>query len=171
MTTKSAFTAEEWNALLQGPMNAAMFIAVADPGGIIGPIKEMYSAAKEIAKAAQKPAANELMGALLAEFKDRESMKQARPEFSSKTDIELLKSEIRAELQQTAQTVDEKATTEEATEYKEWLYQIGNQTAKAAKEGSFLGFGGVRVSEAETAALKELANLLGVSVSGMEAPA
>jgi len=33
--------------------------------------------------------------------------------------------------------------------------------AEAAKEGGFLGFGGTRVSEQETSALKDLSSVLG----------
>ncbi|MFO7632566.1 MAG: hypothetical protein R6W76_08510 [Caldilinea sp.] len=35
-------------------------------------------------------------------------------------------------------------------------------TAEAAKEGDFMGIGGVRVNEAEKAALQQLAEILGV---------
>ena len=37
------------------------------------------------------------------------------------------------------------------------------RTAEAAKEGGFLGLGGVRVSDAEQATLAEIARVLGVA--------
>ena len=55
-----------------------------------------------------------------------------------------------------------KATPEESTTYREWLYQVGVRQANASKEGGFLGIGAVRVNEAEQNALTELARTLGV---------
>ena len=52
----------------------------------------------------------------------------------------------------------------EAEEYKRWLVTLAQKTAEAAKEGGFLGIGGTRVSEAEKAAITDLASALGVSI-------
>jgi hypothetical protein len=43
----------------------------------------------------------------------------------------------------------------DATAFKTWLRQISQHVAEAAKEGGFLGIGGVTVSEAEKATLAE----------------
>jgi hypothetical protein len=45
------------------------------------------------------------------------------------------------------------------------LLNLGNRVANAAKESSFLGFGGERVSEPERTLLAELAQSLGVQSS------
>ena len=56
----------------------------------------------------------------------------------------------------------------EAQAYKQWVYQAAQNSANAAKEGGVFGIGGERVSEAETAALQELATALDLpSVSGV----
>ena len=49
----------------------------------------------------------------------------------------------------------------DAAAYKAWLLQIANNVAEASKEGGFLGFGGVDVSDAEKATLTEIAAALG----------
>jgi hypothetical protein len=59
--------------------------------------------------------------------------------------------------------IDRKATPAEAGEVKQWLVGIAQRTAQAAKEGGFLGIGGVPVSESETAAVREVARALGAS--------
>ena len=46
---------------------------------------------------------------------------------------------------------------------KRWLIGIAQRTAQAAKEGGFLGFGGVQVSETETGAIRDVARALGVA--------
>ena len=39
---------------------------------------------------------------------------------------------------------------------KAWLRQVSHNVAEASKEGGFLGFGGVTVSDAEKATLGEI---------------
>ncbi len=159
MTTKTDFTAEEWEQLLEAPMSIAMYIAVASPS-IFGSIKEAVSVAKNIAKKTQE-GTTELLSFLLAEFQDKEAAKQAQPEFESK-DPASIKQEVLDELGAVVTLLDEKASAEEASEIKSWLYQVGVDAANASKEGGFLGIGAVRVSDEEKAALEELAGVLGV---------
>ncbi len=159
MTTKTDFTAEEWEQLLEAPMSIAMYIAVASPS-IFGSIKEAVSVAKNIAKKT-KEGTTELLSFLLAEFQDKEAAKQAQPEFESK-DPASIKQEVLDELGAVVTLLDEKASAEEASEIKSWLYQVGVDAANASKEGGFLGIGAVRVSDEEKAALEELAGVLGV---------
>jgi hypothetical protein len=56
-------------------------------------------------------------------------------------------------LRRTSALLSTKATHEEASEVKAWLAKIAQATAEAAKEGGFLGFGGLSVSDQEKAAL------------------
>jgi len=48
----------------------------------------------------------------------------------------------------------------DAAAFKNWLRQISQHVAEAAKEGGFLGIGGVTVSEAEKATLTEISSAL-----------
>jgi len=159
MTTKADYTPEEWDILLEAPMSIAMYIAVASPS-VFGSVKEATSVARNIANKT-KESNTELLGALLAEFQNKETSKQAQPEFESK-DPAAVKKQVLDELGAAAALLDEKATAEEATEIKTWYYQVGVDAANAAKEGGFLGIGAVRVSDAEKAALGEIAGALGV---------
>ena len=51
---------------------------------------------------------------------------------------------------------------DDATAFKEWLREISQHVAEAAKEGGFLGIGGVLVSEVEKATLVEISSALGL---------
>src|SRR5262245_7930519 len=51
----------------------------------------------------------------------------------------------------------------DAAAFKTWLRSIGQSVAEAASEGSFLGFGGVRVSDAEKATLDDIAEAPGTT--------
>ena len=60
-----------------------------------------------------------------------------------------------------ASLLSEKASAEEADQYREWAMAVAENVAKAAHEGGFLGFGGTQVSEGERALFRELADALG----------
>ena len=65
-------------------------------------------------------------------------------------------------LRQVADVVDTKAPGD-AVAFKTWLRQISQHVAEAAKEGGFLGIGGVAVSDAEKATLAEVSKALKLS--------
>jgi hypothetical protein len=52
----------------------------------------------------------------------------------------------------------------DAAAFKAWLSDISQEVAEASVEGTFLGFGGMKVSDAEKATLAEIAKSLGRSV-------
>jgi hypothetical protein len=52
MTTKAAFSPEEWTELLQAPMTVAMYITIVSPS-VFGSVKEAYSVARSIAQKVQ----------------------------------------------------------------------------------------------------------------------
>ena len=58
-----------------------------------------------------------------------------------------------------AALLDAKAPADAAA-FKSWLQSIAQHTAEAAKEGGFLGFGGVQVSDAEKATVAEISSAL-----------
>jgi hypothetical protein len=163
MTTKAQFTPEEWNSLLSAPSLAALYVALASPG-IVDSVKESLAAATAIAKAAQEAPANELMGALITDYKDREALKGARPQVEMK-DPAQVKGDVLNGLRTVGALVDAKATPAEASHFKQWLYQIAQASANAAKEGDFLGIGGQRVSAEESAALKEIADTFQINAA------
>ena len=53
-----------------------------------------------------------------------------------------------------------KASPEDAEAYRAWLEDAAQEAANAAKEGGFLGFHAVRVSEGEQRMLDKLAEAL-----------
>ena len=54
-------------------------------------------------------------------------------------------------------------TPQEAAAFKMWLGAISSKVAEAASEGSFLGFGGEKVSAKEKATLDDIAKALGIA--------
>lgn len=64
-------------------------------------------------------------------------------------------------LRETTALLDRKAP-EQSNAVRTWLHEIGRRVAEASKEGGFLGFGGVKVSDAEKATLDEIARALNI---------
>ncbi len=74
-----------------------------------------------------------------------------------------LRAQLLEDSRAVASILEEKATADEANEYKEWAMGIAENVANAAKEGGFLGIGGTRVSDGEIEAFAEIAHALGTS--------
>ena len=159
MTTKADYTPEEWTLLMQAPMMAALNVIAASPSGPIGVVQEMMVVTKAALGAVEKASGNELIAAVAAEFKETKG-DTAKPEGLK---AEELKSRSLEHLRQVAALLGQKSNPEEATAFKGWLVEMAGNVASAAKEGGFMGIGGTAVTEAETAALKEVAEALGVA--------
>ncbi len=159
MTSKVDFTTEEWTQLLQAPSAAGIYVMMSDPSFIVGSIKEVFAVSSNIIKKANADN-GELLSALLADFQQKEMLKQAQIKFE-KNNIDAIKNTVADALKKTSQILEQKATIDEREEITGWLYDVSVKTANA---GGFLGFGGTRVSENETAALQEIAGHLGVTV-------
>jgi hypothetical protein len=161
MTTKVDYTAEEWELLIRGPFMAAMAVIAASPSGPTGVIKELSAVGKLLLQEAnQSGETKALINTLVSDVK-------AGSHPSSMTEQGQRPEEIKDLALQTCQEVvallARKAPAPEAEGFKRWLLTAAQQAAKASKDGTFLGIGGVRVSAAEQAVLTRLAGMLGVT--------
>ena len=146
MTKKAGFNAEEWSVVVGAPLLAAMLVISADKGGSV---RETVAVARAYAEAKQSHD-GELMSALLSEPAGKQitSKRRSREEVAA---------EALATLRQAIAILERVATEDEVVEYKRFVYSLGETAAQAHKEGGFLGIGGTPVSEAEQAALDEIA--------------
>ncbi len=165
MTDKSDFTVEEWKLLLESVMMAGIAVTAAEPSGLWGLLKESIASGSALAQAKLDPGSNPLIKAAVADLETSQGQSIARDglkaQLASSKPIEI-KARCIETLRQAGALVDAKAPADAAA-FKGWLHQISQHVAEAAKECGFLGFGGVRVSESEKAALTEISNALGVT--------
>ncbi len=160
--TKNDFTPEEWQSVVGLPVAVSMVISLASPA--MGDMfKESMALAKQVADIANNPNAAGLLAELAAEYKDQATLKQAQPELD-KSSLEAARAKLLESVRAAVAILDAKGG-EEAGALKTWLYGVAVATAEAAKEGDFMGIGGVKVNEAEKAALQELATVLQVAQS------
>ena len=162
MADKSSFTPEEWTRLLEAPMMAGMAVSAAEPSGLFGMLKESFATGKLLVQAKTDASANPLVKAVAADYETAEGRKAASEGLRAKLgggQPGEIKTKALDALRQVAALLAAKAPAD-APAFKAWLAQISQSVAEAAKEGGFLGFGGVQVSEAEKATLAEIATAL-----------
>jgi len=160
MTDKAAFTDEEWATLRRSPLVAGMAISIADPGGPIEVIKETSAVMRVVTEAAAER--DDLVGAVAKDVREQVQQRH-NPVGDFKPRGATGGKEILDELGRGAQIAGAKADPAEAQAYREWLLECAQRAAEAAKEGGFMGFRAVQISEGEEKMLAEIRQTLGIS--------
>ena len=161
MTTKADYTEAEWTRLKRAPFLAGMSISLADPGGPIEAVKETAATLKSVVAAADGGGHGELVQSIARDVRDdtkgrKSPMAGFKPASGATAGVEILD-----ELREVDRLVAAKATAEEADDLRAWLVAVAQEAANAAKEGGFMGFHAVRVSEGEQRMLDQLRQVLG----------
>jgi hypothetical protein len=153
MTGKADFTPEEWELILQGPPSAGLIVATAQRGGTL---RESLSIAKAYVEARQHHGESELLDEIVA----------SKPEMDHTRyrSIEELKEHGLQHLRDAVALLERKAKPEEVDEYRQFVLNLADKVASAHREG-LLGLSGERVSDAERAAIAEIAEALGAARS------
>jgi hypothetical protein len=153
MTGKADFTEEEWKDVLQGPPTAGMIVAMAQRGGSF---RETISMAKAYGEARKEHGESELLDEIASTKPEVDRTRYPSAEEQREHGLE--------HLRDTIGLLEQKATPEEMEEYRRFVLTLAQRVAEAHKEG------GERVSEAETAAIAEIAEALGSSTPGSSSP-
>ena len=165
MTTKIDYSPQEWKSLLVAPFFASMLVVISDMN--MGFFKELAALGQAVTLSATH-SKNELIRDIAADLSKKETQETIKPEMEKvqgQKDPQVLKQNFMDVLLGAADLVSARSD-EDGAAYRQWLLYLAQQTAEGAKEGGFLGFGAVRVSEKEKAMLTELAQGL-----GLDAPA
>jgi hypothetical protein len=148
MTTKTEFNAEEWERAAQAPALAGVLVIMADRGGTI---RETIALGRAYAEA-RRDGGSELLEQVVATA--------PRVDPASLGPADQLRQQLPERIREAVRLVEEKATPEEAEEYRQFILRVADVVAHAHKEGGVLGIGGKEVSEQEQTALDELARAL-----------
>ena len=165
MSTKDDFTDEEWMDVMNAPLNAGGLVLSMSPSGPMGLVHEiraMFQAMHDLTKA---NATSPLMQAI-AEYiahkpsKEEEAelqalSKQQQQEFKGLKPEEA-KQKMMDNLREAVALVSSKSSPEDVQAYKELVFGVAEKVAGAAKEGGFMGIGGVVVSDTEKTLLDEI---------------
>jgi len=155
VSKQSDYTSEEWATLTSAPAFASMLVSMVDLSGPIGLLQEA-TAGYKAAIAALESSTSELVHAVATRIEAGH-----RPQMSDlPKDREALRAAMLDHCRAAAAIVAARSPGE-VESYRRWILSIAHAAAGGAKEGSFLGIGGTRVSEPESAALRDLARALG----------
>jgi hypothetical protein len=151
MTGKADFTDDEWKDVLQGPPTAGMIVVTAQRGGTF---RESISMAKAYGEARKEHGESQLLDEIAA----------TKPEIDRTRyhSADELKEQGLKHLGESVALLAGKATAAEVEEYRRFVLTLAQRVAEAHKEG-FLGLSGERVSEAESAAIAEIAAAIGAA--------
>jgi hypothetical protein len=159
VTTKADYADEEWIRLRRAPFVAGMAISIADPGGPIELTKETMATLKATSS---PPTQDELLVSVSQEILAMVNQKQ-NPLADFKPDKSSLAGKmILDEIIAVNAILGVKATPAEGDAFRRWLLEVAAAAADAAKEGGFMGFGAVQVSEGEQRMIDELRAALGM---------
>ena len=149
MTGKSAFTEEEWQAVLEGPPVAGMLVLTAERGGSF---RESFALAKAYREAREQHGESEVLDEIVAAKPEFDRHKYGTPEKLGQEGMQSLRDAVAA--------LESKATPEEVEAYRSFVLALARRVAAAHKES------GESVSPGEQAALDQLAAALGGQGTG-----
>jgi hypothetical protein len=148
MTTKAAFSPEEWKVVLEGPPIAGTIVVTAARGGTF---RETIAMAKAYAEARGEHGESELLDEIVA----------TKPEVDHTRyhSAEELREHGLGNLRNAVAVLKSKATTEELDDYRRFVLSLAGKVAAAHREH------GQAVSPAEAEAIQQLTEALGTSSS------
>jgi hypothetical protein len=146
MTTKAAFSPEEWKVVLEGPPTAGMIVITAARGGMW---RETIAMSKAYAEARGQHGESELLDEIVAAKPHVDHTRYHSPGE--------LKASGLAHLRDAVALLESKATAEERDDYGRFVLNLADKVAAAHRED------GQTVSPAEAEAIREIAAALGTT--------
>jgi hypothetical protein len=163
MSVLADYTPEQQQLLLRSLEAASVAIAAASLGSARETISEGFAAASYVMESRGTYLDNTLIQSIQYALEARAAADEKFPDFVAVASAPGAKEHALTTLRQATALLNAKSSPEEAAGFKEWLMNIAVRTTEAGKEGgNFLGWGAVAVNDAERAALKEIADILGV---------
>ena len=148
MTSKAAFSDEEWRVVLEGPPAAGMIVITAAHGGMF---RETIAMSKAYAEARGEHGESELLDEIVSAKPKVDHSRYHSPE-------ELRDSGL-GHIRDAVALLERKATAEELDDYRRFVLALADKVAAAHKEH------GQSVSPGETEAIQKITTALGATGS------
>jgi hypothetical protein len=148
MTTKAAFSPDQWQAVLEGPPSAGVIVATAARGGMI---RESIALSKAYVEARAQHGQSELLDEIVAAKPEIDHTKFHSAGELRDNGLEHIRAAVTL--------LDSKATPEETDGYRRFVLELANKVAAAHREE------GRGISPGEAEAIDEIAMALGATSS------
>ena len=148
MTTKAAFSPEEWTSVLAGPPSAGMIVVTAASGGMF---RETVAMSKAYVDARAMHGQSELLDEIVAAKPKMEHTRYRSGKELNDAGLQHLRTAVAL--------LESKATPEEVDDYRRFILTLANKVAAAHREE------GQDVSPAEAAAIDQIAGALSAKES------
>lgn len=152
LAIKSKFTDVAWNNVRLAPLAVAKLVITASKSNPVAMAEELNAGAEAV-----RTAVKDVNPASVLGFAFSTNPTDADMDLVMKSDQSAALGVIRD-----AAAAVAKNSPGESAAYRAMLLEVGSKTAAAAKEGGFLGIGGVMVSDSEKAALEQIRQTLGI---------
>lgn len=146
MTAQADFTEQEWKVVLEGPPSAGMIVMTAQRGGMF---RESFAMAKAYAEARQQHGESRLLDDIVAA---KPAVDRTRYDSADE-----LRQHGLQHLRDAVGLLEQKAAPDELEGYRRFVLTLADRVAAAHREGD------AAVSDAERAAIGEIAAALGAS--------
>ena len=148
MTTKAAFSPEEWKLVLEGPSSAGMIVVTAARGGMF---RETLAMSKAYVEARELHGQSELLDEIVGA--------KPKADHTRYRSFDELKDNGLRLLREAVAVLESKATGEEVDGYRRFVLAVAQKVAAAHRED------GQSVSPPEADAIEQIASALGGTVS------
>jgi len=148
MTTKDAFSPEEWKSVLEAPTSAGMIVVTAARGGTF---RETIAMSKAYVEARSEHGKSELLDDIVGAKPQTDHTR-----YHSAAE---LKANGLQHVRDAMTLLESKATTQEVEDYRNFVLTLAQKVASAHREQ------GQAVSPAETEALQQIESALGATGS------
>ena len=145
MTTKAAFTPEEWTRVLEGPTSAGLIVVTAARGGVV---KETIAMSKAYVEARSRRGASELLDEIVGT--------KPKSDHTHYRSAEEVRQAGLTHVRDAVSLLEKKATPEEVEDFKHFVVDLAHRVASAHKEH------GVPESPAEVSAIHDIESALSV---------
>jgi hypothetical protein len=148
MTSKAAFSPDEWKVVLEGPPTAGMIVITAAHGGMW---RETFAISKAYVEARAQHGESELLDEIVSAKPKMDHTRSHSPQELKDHGLGLLRNAMAL--------LEEKATPAERDDYRQFVINLANKVAAAHREE------GQDVSPPEAAAIEEITAALGTAGS------
>ena len=145
MTGKAGFTAEEWDAVLEGPTSAGLIVSTAQRGGSF---REAFAMAKAYTEARKEHGESELLDEIVSRRPEVDRTRAHSPEELKEHGLQRIRDAVAL--------LAQKATPQELDDYRRFVVSLAERVAGAKTEGDDRP-----VSDSERAAIAEITQALG----------